>query len=70
MTENIVTLLGIVLLIIVKFSGKKIRLKLYFKNIYSCHLGIIVVIMVVIMEVGIIVVVVIMVVVSSVTSTL
>ena len=63
MTENIVTLLGIVLLIIVKFSGKKNKTN-YDKNIYSCHLGIMVVIMVVIMEV------VIMVVVSSVTSTL
>ena len=47
MTENIVTLLGIVLLIIVKFSEKKTETK--DTNVLSaCHLGIMVVIMVVI----------------------
>ena len=63
MTENIVTLLGIVLLIIVKFSEKKTETK--DTNVLSaCHLGIMVVIMVVIMDVDI------MVVVSSEASTL
>ena len=68
MTENIVTLLGIVLLIIVKFSEKKTETK--DTNVLSaCHLGIMVVIMVVIMDVDIMVVL-IMVVVSSEASTL